>query len=153
MNRFRLFFSMLIVAIPGISHGATEIGEYCFSGAFYKDGNCMIRLEFTEHTKNFSINGRIACANDANDDGISGIASGSGYIDGNTFRGALTIPHAWGQIGQAFGEIEPHGMTFEVNLSNMTSVFRKKTASADVCGPNFLPICIEESQFSVVGCN
>jgi hypothetical protein len=143
---------LLTLSIASTAYGATELGEFCFSGTFFKEGNCNISLEVTRHTKYYSINGIVDCDIQTNDDGISGIATGSGYIDGNIFIGSLIIPHEWGQVGVPFSEIATHSMTFEVNLSDLTAIVRKQTSSTEVCGPVFLPICIEEAAFALTEC-
>ena len=151
MKKLKLSILVFILLFSCTANGATELGEYCFSGAFFKEGNCNISLDVTKHTKYYSINGLVDCDIQTNDDGISGVASGSGYMDGNLFIGSLTIPHEWGQVGVSFSEIATNNMTFEVNLSNLNAIFRKQTVSTEVCGPGFLPICIEEAAFVPVG--
>jgi hypothetical protein len=147
MKTLRLSILVFLLSLSCAAYGATELGEFCFSGSFFKEGNCNIRLEATKHTNMYSVNGKIACDNQNNSDGISGVASGSGYIDGNLFIGSLIIPHEWGKVGVSFGEVATHSMTFKVNLSDLTATFRKQTESTEVCGPVFLPICIEEAAF------
>ena len=151
MKMLKIGILFLTVLLSGAAYGATELGEFCFSGSFFRDGNCNISLDLTQHTKYYSINGIIACDNQI-DNGISGVASGSGYINGNLFMGSLMIPHEWGQAGELFSEIATHSMTFEVTLSDLTTIFRKRAESAEVCGPGFLPICIEESAFVLTVC-
>jgi hypothetical protein len=152
MKILKLAILVLTLLLSSTAYGATELGEFCFSGSFFKEGNCNISLELTQHTKYYSINGIVDCDIQTNDDGISGIATGSGYINGNTFIGSLIIPHEFGQIGVPFSEIATHSMTFQVNLSNLTAIVRKKTSSTEVCGPVFLPICIEEAVFTLTEC-
>jgi hypothetical protein len=152
MKMLKLAILLLTLLLSSSAYGATELGEFCFSGAFFKEGNCTIRLDLTKHTKFYSINGIVDCDIQTNDDGVSGIATGSGYVEGNTFFGSLIIPHEWGQVGVPFSEVAAHSMTFEVNLSDLTAIVRKKTSSTEVCGPVFLPICIEEAVFTLTVC-
>lgn len=153
MKTIKLTILLLTLSLAHSAYGAVEMGEYCFSGAFFKEGDCHISLDVTQHTKYYSLNGVVDCQVKTNDDGISGIASGSGYIEGGLFIGSLIIPHPWGQIGVRFSEIAAHGMTFEVNLSDLSAVFRKETTSPDVCeGSLFLAICIEEAAFTLTEC-
>ncbi|MHA2217854.1 MAG: hypothetical protein ACXACY_18115, partial [Candidatus Hodarchaeales archaeon] len=105
MKILKLAILVLTLLLSSTAYGATELGEFCFSGSFFKEGNCNISLELTQHTKYYSINGIVDCDIQTNDDGISGIATGSGYINGNTFIGSLIIPHEFGQIGVPFSEI------------------------------------------------
>lgn len=151
MKMLKLALLLLTLSLSSAAYGATELGEFCFSGGFFKEGNCTIRLDLTKHTKYYSINGLVAC-DIQTDDGVSGVATGSGYVDGNTFFGSLIIPHEWGQVGVPFSEVAAHSMTFQVNLSDLTALFRKRTESTEVCGPQFLPICIEESVFTSTVC-
>jgi hypothetical protein len=151
MKMLKLALLILTLSLSSAAYGATELGEYCFSGAFFRQGNCTISLDLTKHTKYYSMNGIVAC-DIQTDDGVSGIASGSGYIDGNKFIGSLIIPREWGQVGVSFSEVTAHSMTFEVNLSDLNAVFRKRTESTEVCGPGFLAVCIEEAAFSSTVC-
>lgn len=152
MKMLKLVGLLLMVGLSSTAYGATELGEFCFSGSFFKEGNCTISLEVTKHTKYYSLNGIVACDIQTNDDGISGNATGAGYVDENIFIGSLTIPHEWGQVGVSFSEVAAHSITFEVNLSNLTALVRKKTTSTEVCGPGFLAICIEEAVFNSTVC-
>jgi hypothetical protein len=151
MKKLKLAILLLTLSFSSAAYGATELGEFCFSGAFFKEGNCNIRLDLTKHTKYYSINGIVTC-DIQTDDGVSGVATGSGYIDGNIFIGSLIIPHEWGQVGVSFSEVATHSMTFEVNLSDLNAVFRKRTESTEVCGPGFLAVCIEEAVFASTMC-
>jgi hypothetical protein len=135
MKILKLAILVLTLLLSSTAYGATELGEFCFSGSFFKEGNCNISLELTQHTKYYSINGIVDCD-----------------IQTNTFIGSLIIPHEFGQIGVPFSEIATHSMTFQVNLSNLTAIVRKKTSSTEVCGPVFLPICIEEAVFTLTEC-
>jgi hypothetical protein len=152
MKMFKTAVLLLTLSLSGAAYGATELGEFCFSGSFFKEGNCNISLELTGHTKYYSMNGIVDCDVKTNDDGISGVATGSGYIDGNTFIGSLIIPHQWGQVGVSLSQVSTNSMTIEVNLSNLNAVFRKTTSSNEVCGPGFLATCIEEAVFTPTAC-
>jgi hypothetical protein len=147
MKTLRLSTLVFVLALSCAAYGAIELGEFCFSGSFFQEGNCIIRLEATQHINMYSVNGRIACDNQNNSDGISGIASGTGHVNGNIFTGILVIPREFGEVGVPFSEIETRSMTFKVNLSDQTATFRKRTESSEYCGPVFLPICIEEAAF------
>jgi len=152
MKIFKLAILLLTLSFSCAAYGATELGEVCFSGDFLKDGNCNARLEITQHIRNYSINGVVVCDIQTNSDGVSGIASGSGYIDGNIFKGSLVIPHEYGRIGVSLSEVSTNSMNFEVNLSNLNTIFSKTTVSSDLCGGGFIATCIEEAVFTLTEC-
>lgn len=152
MKIARLALLVLILFLSGTAHGATELGEFCFSGAFLRDGNCTIRLEATKHTNMYSLAGTVTCADQTISGGISGVATGSGYIDGNTFIGSLTVPHEFGQTGVSFSAVETNSMNVAVNLSDLRATVRKTTTSNELCGPGFIATCIEEVIFTSIVC-
>jgi hypothetical protein len=51
MKMLKLAILVLTLLLSSTTYGATELGEFCFSGAFFRQGNCTISIEVTKHTK------------------------------------------------------------------------------------------------------
>ena len=137
-----------LALVPLLANAADEIGEFCYSGAFQNTGDCFISIEATQHGKYYSLNGYSECevieGKEWFSDVYSGIAYGSGHIEGNLFNGAMSIS------SPTNSDMTPKTILFAINLDNLEVNFKAASDDSALCADG--NDCILEYEFFSVDC-